>query len=325
MAYGANDPELDADLVGETSARLLAAGVPRGERLGALRLLGVLLTLADGERRIRRPIRDVGREFELPVDRVERWLDELVDVGACTVDERGVVLAADELRPPGTGAFRLEDFLAAAAELDAPLAAPPTRSLARRLVAARPVGAVLAAAALLVAVLVTPRIVDDEPAPASSERDVATTLATTRLEPGTTTLPPTERSTSTAPPADEAEGRVGPVLVPRTSTTLSPCPAGIPTVEVLGTTTGADGRLAVDGIARNPSGEELAVQSFTLRATIAGEDIAVPGLDRPLLVPAGSSVLWQARLPVLAPAGTLVRVTLGDWEWRGLPLGCPSP
>jgi hypothetical protein len=321
---GGEDHELEADLVGATSARMLAAGVPRGERMGALRLLGVLLTLADGERRVRRPIRDVGREFELPVERVERWLDELVDVGAVTVDPRGVVLAADELRPAGNDAFRLHDFLEAAAELDAEVEPVAPRPRARRLLAVRPVGAVLAAAALLVAVLVAPRVLEDEPAPASSERDGATTIATSGLDPGTTTAP-TPRPSSTAPPASESEGRVGPVRVPRTSTTLLPCPTGIPTIEVLGTTTGADGRLAVDGIARNPSSEALAVQSFTLRATIAGQDIAVPGLERPLPVPGGSSVLWQARLPVVAPAGTLVRVTLGDWEWRGTRVRCPSP
>jgi hypothetical protein len=124
----------------------------------------------------------------------------------------------------------------------------------------------------------------------------------------------------------EAE-RVGPVLVPTTSTVVLPCPAGVPLVQVLGTTTDADGRLAVDGLAHNASAEEVVIRGFTLRTTVAGKEVATPGTDHDLLVPGYSTVLWQATVPVAAPAGTIVQAALGDWAWSSpdIPTTCPSP
>ena len=96
---------------------------------------------------------------------------------------------------------------------------------------------------------------------------------------------------------------------------------------MLGTTTDAGGRLAVDGVAQNPTDVDMLVETFTLHTTVGGQDVTTAGTTRPIIVPARSSILWEATLPVVAPAGTPVRVTLGDWGWHSpaTPLSCPSP
>jgi hypothetical protein len=96
---------------------------------------------------------------------------------------------------------------------------------------------------------------------------------------------------------------------------------------VLGTTTDAAGKLAVDGVVTNDSDTAMTIESFTLQATVAGVVVSAEGIDRPLTVPSRSSVNWQSRLPVLAPAGTLVSVTLGRWYWNAVdvPPSCTAP
>jgi hypothetical protein len=314
---GFQDTELADDLVGVTSARLLAAGVPRLDRMRAMRLLGVLVNVADARRRVRRPLAELALEFDLPVDEVDAWLEHLRTVGAVRWEEGKLVLAA--LEPPAAGGLRLNDFLSLAAE--------PIEVRPRRTSAVRPVGAALAAVAVVALALLAPGAVRDRSTPASSTRDEApaTTVAPARA----TTTGRSSGSITTDAPAATVPGaeQVGPVLVPTTTTLLLPCPTGNPLITVLGTTTDADGRLAVDGQARNPSGEELVIRGFTLRATVAGHEVAVPGLDHELVVPPHSSVLWQATLPVTAPAGTLVQAALGAWGWNSLelPSTCPGP
>src|SRR5438270_9928847 len=109
------DGDLDGDFVGTVSARLLAAGLPRDQRLGALRLLAALATLADRDDRVRRPLSQVGAEFDLPGDQLSGWFDALQWVGAVELDQSGIVLAG---REQPAGSMRLHDFLAVVAELD---------------------------------------------------------------------------------------------------------------------------------------------------------------------------------------------------------------
>lgn len=323
---GRHEEELADDLVGVTSARLLAMGVPRGERLRALRLLSVLATVADADNRVRRPLSMVASEFDLPPEEVELWFDDLLASGAVRMDGPTIVLGGRE--PNRELGFSLHDFLDAAAGLDA---ARPSRSRwAGALL--RPSGAVLAAVGVVAVVLVAPAAIDDDSSRVSASRtpDVPTTV-------GDDPSPPTGRSSAPlpvptggpAPPNEAVVGgeRIGPVVVSTTTSTLLPCPADAPALEVLGTTTVADGRLAVDGLARNTSTQALQVEGFTVRTTVAGREVSVPGLLRPLVVPPGGEVLWQSLLPVLAPPGTSVRVTLGDWDWLDLDDGlvCPSP
>jgi hypothetical protein len=308
------DAELANDLVGVASARLLAAGLPRGDRLGALRLLGILTGVADHERRVRRPIPEVALEFALPPGLAEEWAGHLESVGVIRREGASTVVAGAE--PAYVGAMRLNDFLDAAAELDV----VPLRTPGRHL---RPVGAVLAAAAVLAVVLSAPGVLRNENEPVSSSRDVP-------ASPGTTAHESTGTTARAAGPSPSTTGTpsAGPTSSPTTTaTSLLPCAAAVPLVQVLGTTTDATGRLAVDGVATNPTDAPMTIQGFTLQATVAGVVVQAEGLDRPLTVPARASVNWQSRLPTLAPAGTLVSVTLGAWSWSGpeLPQRCPAP
>lgn len=317
---GPHDEDLADDLVGVASARLVAMGVPRGERLRALRLLSVLATLADADDRVRRPLSMVASEFELPPEEVELWLDDLLAIGVVRMEGPSIVLGGRE--PDRDVGITLHDFLDAAS--------PPARShWAKALL--RP-GAVLAAVAVIAVALVAPGVMDHDSAPVSTNRTPAVPTTVAADPPSTTSTPAAPRSTAALAPAplvEAVEGgeRIGPVVVSTTTSTVLPCPVDVPALEVLGTTTVADGRLAVDGVARNRSTRGLQVESFTVRATVAGREISVPGLLRPLVVPPGGEVLWQSLLPILAPPGTSVRITLGDWEWLDLEDGlvCPSP
>src|SRR4051812_40759821 len=94
------DETLAGDFVGTVSARLLAARLPRAQRLGALRLLGALDTLADRDDRVRRPLRQVGAEFDLPATEIDHWFDALEWVGA-VVDDDGSILLLGREHPPG--------------------------------------------------------------------------------------------------------------------------------------------------------------------------------------------------------------------------------
>jgi hypothetical protein len=314
---GFQDSELADDLVGVTSARLLAAGIPRLDRMRAMRLLGVLVNVADARRRVRRPLSELAGEFDLPPDEVEAWLEHLLAVGAVRREDGKLVLAA--LEPPAAGGLRLHDFLALASE--------PTHVPRRKASAARPVGAALAAVAVVALALLAPGVVRDRSTPVSSTRREAP--ATTVVPGRPTTTGRSSGTITTAAPTATVPGaeQVGPVLVPTTTTLLLPCPTGNPLITVLGTTTDASGRLAVDGKADNPSGEELVIHGFTLHTLLGGRDITVPGLDHDLVVPPRSTVLWQATLPVTAPAGTLVQAALGTWAWSNpeLPSTCPTP
>ncbi|MBW3644133.1 MAG: hypothetical protein KY441_01335 [Actinobacteria bacterium] len=113
------------------SARLLAAGTPRRERLEALSLLGLLFDHADAGGRVRVPLDDLADEFDLPRARAEAALEALVRVGGVGRDADGVVLSGSH--PPLSGSLRLSAFLAnVAAVLDdqhaEPVPAAPPRS-----------------------------------------------------------------------------------------------------------------------------------------------------------------------------------------------------
>jgi hypothetical protein len=97
------------DLVGRTSARLLADGVERRDRLEALRLLGVLDASTDASGTVRRPLDDLAAEFELPVLGVLRSLEHLQRAGAVRRVGGTVELVG---RPEeGIGGLGLADFL----------------------------------------------------------------------------------------------------------------------------------------------------------------------------------------------------------------------
>jgi hypothetical protein len=102
-------PEAAPDLVGRTSARLLAAGLDRRDRLEALHLLAILDASIDTAGRVRRPLDDLAAEFELPPMSVMRSLDHLERAGAVQRDGTGVVLLGNSAQ--GLGGLQLADFL----------------------------------------------------------------------------------------------------------------------------------------------------------------------------------------------------------------------
>jgi hypothetical protein len=97
------------DLVGRTSARLLADGVERRDRLEALRLLAVLDASTDTSGMVRRPLDDLAAEFDLPLLGVLRSLEHLQRAGAVLRVGGAVQLLG---RPAtGIGGLGLADFL----------------------------------------------------------------------------------------------------------------------------------------------------------------------------------------------------------------------
>ena len=195
-------PEVAPDLVGRTSARLLAAGIDRRDRLEALHLLAILDASIDTSGRVRRPLDDLAAEFELPPMSVMRSLDHLEQVGAVQRDGGGVViLGTGSTGDAGLGGLQLADFLddvRASCDQDVPLRRRSTL-LARS-------GAALAAAAAAVAIFTLapgPSTIDQPLA--LGDRAVSTTIepdavdAESELDPPITTIRPS--TTIVAPPA----------------------------------------------------------------------------------------------------------------------------
>ena len=301
---GAEDEEgLAGDFVGTVSARLLAAGIPRDVRLGALRLLGALDTLADRDDRVRRPLVQVGTEFELPREHLQQWLGALVEVGAVDVDDGGIVLAGREAT---SGSLRLHDFLAVVAQMDAP-AAPRSAPAALRAASA-----ILVAAALLVAVVLTPGVVrnrsDDRPATLAAPA-AGGSASTSGVPSGTGTTAAGGEQGSTLPSTVAAESPA--------------CPSGAPVFDVGEVVAGTE-LSTITGTVHNAADQPLAVTAFTVIADVAGQAVASPATEVPVVVPATGAASWQASVPGATPAGSTVRVVLDHWEWRGVAAGCPA-
>jgi hypothetical protein len=308
MKGGEQDGELSDDVVGVASARLLAAGVAASRRRQALRLLGVLESVAGPDQVVRRPVRDVAVEFGLPPHEVETWLDDLELVGV--VERWGDHVELMAVEPAAPGALRLHDFLALA---DEPVVAPDADVVPLRRMA-RPAAGVLAAAALLIVAILAgttlPR--DDEGSPvAATGVNVTSTTAETTTTEGTTESP--ARGTSTTSRATSSTAGVAPTS---TAPTAPPaCPSEPPVVELLETVPQGGGGVQLAGIIRNPSGAGATVRS-----------VVVQGVNLPVsvLVPADGTAPWAATLTGLGLPATL-SAGLGDWDWLPpLPEGCPS-
>ena len=102
-------PEAGPDLVGRTSARLLAAGIDRRDRLDALHLLAILDASIDTTGRVRRPLDDLAGEFEISPLSVLGSLDHLERVGAVRRD--GTHVCIPDAEPGGVGGMQLAAFL----------------------------------------------------------------------------------------------------------------------------------------------------------------------------------------------------------------------
>lgn len=302
------DEEARTDVVGTASARLLAAGLGRPDRTGALRLLGLLGASADADGIVRRPLDDLAAEFDLPPGEAGHWLAALIGVG---IVRRGIgVLVLAGVEPPAAGGLRLADFLATAAAMDddASLDAPPTP--VRRLPAypRRTLSALAAVAAVAVLAAIVP-VFGGGGAPADR------TAAVSTERPDVTQAAPT--STVDRPTTTVAPDAPLPVVVPTTTTTVvADCPVGEPVLDVLGIAEGAaDGLASVEGTATNPGDGDLVLGAFTVVVDVAGERVEVPGLTRPLAVAAGETVRWAVESPAVAVPGMAARATVDDWHW----------
>jgi hypothetical protein len=288
-------PEAAPDLVGRTSARLLAAGIERRDRLEALHLLAILDASIDTTGRVRRPLDDLAAEFELPPMSVMRSLDHLEHAGAVQRDGAGVVLLGTSA--DGLGGLQLADFLddvRASFDDDVPVR--------RRATLFARGGAALAAAAAALAVITlapssgvqTPVAMRDAASSTTIERvldqaidEVSGPLDTT-IQPSTTFVSPAV----TPPVLDTA---VAAAAEP-------PCPTGSPVAEII------DGLVHIT----NPTGESLIVRSIALGATTVTQTIVVP---------AGETVTRDLGAPVLT-----TDVAIVDWEWSNASVtrSCPS-
>lgn len=307
MTGAGQDGELSDDVVGVASARLLAAGVTASRRRQALRLLGVLESVAGPDQLVRRPVRDVAVEFGLPPEEVETWLDDLELVGV--LERWGDHLELLAVEPAAPGALRLHDFLALA---DEPVAEPGRMVPLRR--AARPAAGVLAAAALLIVAVLAgstlPR--DDDAGPVAATGVNATSATVGTDSPETTTASPTRRTTSTSRSTASTAG-----VTPTSTTPATPpeCPGEPPVVDLLETVPQGGTGLQLAGVIRNPGSVGAVVRSVVV------EGVALPVA---VVVPAEGSAPWAVMLTALGLPATL-SAGLGDWDWvPPLPEGCPS-
>jgi hypothetical protein len=289
-------PEAASDLVGRTSARLLAAGVDRRERLAALHLLAILDASVDSTGRVRRPLDDLAGEFELEPLSVLRSLDHLQHAGAIDRDGPAVVLlgASDT----GLGGMQLADFLddVRASFEDGGASTTESRRRSPWLVRG---GAALVAAAAAVAVFA---LAPTQPAvdrPLLADRASTTTVAPSQ--------PPAETPIATTPEREPATTALVPAvdIIPETTiVAVVTCPTGEPTASI------------VDRILEltNPTTEDV---------VITGVTVAGVTLRSPITIPAGGTVTRT-----LSP---LTRLTGGDasidaWEWASTDIvrTCPS-
>lgn len=284
-------PETAPDLVGRTSARLLAAGVDRRARLEALHLLAILDASVDITGRVRRPLDDLAGEFELDPMVVMRALDHLEQAGAVQRSGAHVVLLGNN--PEGLGGMQLADFLD-----DVRTSFGGSGSSARRSPWFARSGAMLVAAAAAVAVVTLapsrtafeqPLALLDASSTTIEERvdDPADVLDTPidTIQPTTTIVAPAVGPADTAVVAAEA-----------------PCPTGSPIAELL------DGILEIS----NPTDEDLVVTSMI----VGGR-----ALSQPITVVAGQTVTR-----VVPSAIGAVDAHIESWEWSSDPVAraCPS-
>jgi hypothetical protein len=283
--------EAAPDLVGRTSARLLAAGVDRRARVDALRLLAILDASTDHEGRVRRPLDDLAAEFELPALGVLESIDHLEDAGALQRDGATVIVLGDGAR---LGGMRLADFLE---DVQASFDGVPAVESRRPTWLVRSGAALVAAAAAFaifsMAPTTTPTAVEQLAASSTTVTSEATTT-TAEAQPTPTTeaatpVPGTDAAT-VAPPVDS------------TLVGAAACPTGSPVVSI------------VEDVVRiaNPTDEDLQVTSLT----VGGITITTP-ID----VPAGESVV-RPIVAVLTDDGP----TIDAWEWADSSVArtCPS-
>jgi hypothetical protein len=268
--------EATPDLVGRTSARLLAAGVDRRARLDALRLLAILDASSDGEGRVRRPLDDLAAEFELEPLLVIEGLDHLELAEAIHREGATVVVGGDG---SGLGGMQLADFLE---DVQASFAGSTPTKVQRRARATRIGAAVLATAAAVAILTLAP---STQPTVVQPLAASSTTAAPAPADPTTTAVdidvpvPTTAATAATAGETPAAGTEPTTTAAPTVDTSVvaaTVCPTASPLVQVL------------DDVVRvtNPTDEDLDVTALSVGGITFTVPFTVPAggfIDRPLL------------------------------------------
>src|SRR5438270_6939601 len=247
------------DPISSASARLFAAGVDRRQRLVTLRFLGILLASADDDGRIQVDPDDLvglGLLHGLLPEEVNRSRLSLEAVGALERDPTGWLVkdfkpVGDEV-PPADVMAAIGRVLAKPAAEEAPVSSPapelaphghvvalePVRSRRARRWMAVPVGAVAAAAVVVVALMVSGQVNVPLPGrPVSTARQAATGAPSS----ASSTVPGASQPSSSASPRPAGSAAAPSGVQAPTSAAPAPgsppapavCPAGgvVATVE----------------------------------------------------------------------------------------------
>ena len=291
-------PEIAPDLLGRTSARLLAAGIGRRARLDALHLLAVLDASTDATGVVRRPLDDLAAEFELEPLSVIVALDHLERAGAVQRVGDHVALARHE--GDTVGGMQLAGFLDdVRASFDGGHGTPAPRR-ARRV--ARAGVALVAAAAAIAVVTIAPSNPPAADTPlAVATSTTATPASSSSTAPPTAVAPTTTQAQVPVPTADAVPA--APLPAPETTVAAASCPTGSPVAEV------------IDGIIRitNPTDEDVVVEAGAIDGVILTEAVVVS---------AGTSVIRPAPGALLIPAHALT----DGWAWHDATVArtCPA-
>jgi hypothetical protein len=366
------------DPISSASARLFAAGVDRRQRLVTLRFLGILLANADDEGRIHCDPDDLvglGLLNDMLPEEVTRSRQSLEAVDAIERDPTGWLIrdftpVGDEV-PPAEAMAAIGRVLAQPVADEAPVLvpiAPPlpdpvpfdavvpldsvrTRRARRWLVA--PVGAVAAAAVVLVALMVSGGVKVPLPGqPVSNERQAATGAASTvsptvpgASQPSSSASPRAAGSTAT-PSGDQAPTSAAPAAGSASAPAVCPAGGAVATVEhmaqhvdssVPASSFRADlppiVRTSVSGVVRNTSSVALVAApfpvdvNFTDPAGTTSQVVTATALAGPTTVPAGGSVPWTVTVqnPQSAPVAGSANAHTPAWRWAdaGLAATCP--
>lgn len=281
------DPsEADADLVGRTSARLLASGVDRADRLAALHLLAILDASIDMTGRVRRPLDDLAAEFELAPISVLRSLDHLEHAGAVQRVGGTVILLGSS--PDGLGGMQLADFI------DDVRASFANETPARRSPwLARSGAALVAAAAAFAVFTLAPVTQPATQSVASSGSTITSVVSEPSIEiPVATVDDATAEPTTIASAVTAPDGGI---------VAASTCPSGSPVATVV------NGLIEI----ANPTGDDLTITEMSIGGTV---------LHQVIDVAAGETVQRD-----LGPLAAL-EPSIDSWEWSSEDVArtCPS-
>jgi hypothetical protein len=284
------------DLADVATVRLVTAGVPRPNRVRAMRMLAILSAVADDDFVVRTPVLEVAAQFDFPVDEARGAIDALEQVGVLHHYGPGVRLTA---RATTGGGIQLAELVEE----------PDRRGFLARTMPVRPVlSAVLAALFLLVSAAAGSRLV--EGAKAKGEGTPPDGAATTDK------LFPQGRIPGGKPAVDVPDNAALPVPVaPVTTLVLATCPAGAPVITVVGSTPDADGLLSVEGTAMNPLPAAVHITAATVYVSPAGQPASMLPFEQQLSVPPHGQVHWQIRTAITGMASTPATVVLDHWGW----------